>query len=94
MWIVHVHTLFSSCPRCSLIAVLFGLTPLRHHRCRINGQPSKPIGGKYMPLYQPRDGSQVGQVALSTREVSTHTRARVVAMEECHSLRHNHSSVV
>jgi len=34
----------------------------------IGGQPSKPITGKYMPLYQPRDGTQTGQVALSGKE--------------------------
>jgi hypothetical protein len=36
----------------------------------INGQPTKPLGGKYMPLWQPKDGTQTGQVALSGREVS------------------------
>ena len=37
----------------------------------INGAPCKPVGGKYMALWQPRDGTQTGQVALSTKEVNT-----------------------
>lgn len=46
---------------------------------RINGQPTKPIGGKYLPLYQPRDASHVGQVALSERAVSTHFRDKLAS---------------
>lgn len=33
----------------------------------INGVATPPVSGKYMPLWQPRDGAQVGQVAISER---------------------------
>jgi len=32
----------------------------------INGRPVPPTTGQYMPLYQPRDGTQTGKVALSS----------------------------
>lgn len=34
----------------------------------IGGAPRAPLSGSYMPLLQPRDGAQTGQVALSGKE--------------------------
>lgn len=36
----------------------------------IGGVATRPLGGQYAPLFQPRDATQTGQVALSGREVT------------------------
>jgi len=46
----------------------------------IGGQPAPPTTGKYLPLFQPRDGTQTGQVALSSKEdvdLAVQTAAKV-----------------